>query len=240
MGTTCIRDCLGDVLLAGIKAWGLDTTEAQLREGLALFGDDDELVRAGEAVGVPPNVLRMLPKQLGECPSYLESRGARQTLVRAAEERQVPKLVNTVMDALGKVEDTLRHEAHSDRPSTILSTLAFLAMSRFCPQVRQPGDATCSVEGSESPMRCYVDAVVHDDRDLATKIEAQALATGVGQIVSRLLGRHARRTFTLAVAGDHSALAGVLADILAQAVREVGNGDTRTNPRDKKDDQEEA
>ena len=104
----------------------------------------------------------------------------------------------------------------------MLATLAFLAMWRFCPEVKQACRAnTCLVDGSKVDGGRYADAVARDDRELTTKIESQALATPVGQIIVRLLRRHARRLFTLAVARDHSAVVSVLADIFAQVVKEA-------------------
>lgn len=224
MTVRCIRDCFGDILLAGIKAWGLPISEQEVREGMRLFEDDDELVRVGESVGVPRDTLVRLPAQLRECPGYLNTDEARQALARAAAQSQIQRLAQEVGSALGKVEATLRQEAFTERFTTMLATLAFLAIWRFCPDVRRACRANaCLVDGSEVDGDRYADAVARDDRELTTKIESQSLATPVGQGVVRLLRRHARRLFTLAVAGDHFAVVSVLADIFAQVVKEAEN-----------------
>lgn len=224
MGSTIVRDCLETLLLAGIQVWGLEIAEHDVKDGVRLFEGDDELLRAGECVGVPCEKVDSLMTYLREHPGFLGSDEARRVLALAGGKWQIHGLVNDVMEALGKIRGTLRQQVDPEAFSALLGTLVFLAMGRFSPEVREIYQEVGCIEGSpEQAVGYYAAAVAGRNWELARRIHILASGTEIGRIVTVAIGRRARRLFTLLVAGDRSGLADILAEIFAQIMREGEN-----------------
>lgn len=80
---TVIRDALELVLLAGVKAWGLEASDDQVRDGVRCFQDDREVLAAAETLDVPGDVLSALPGFLEQHPGILNGETARQAFNKA-------------------------------------------------------------------------------------------------------------------------------------------------------------
>jgi len=233
---TAIRDALEAVLLAGVKAWDLAISDDQVRDGLRCFDDDSELLAAADALVVPRDVLSSLPSLLEQHPGILDSEDARRAFHDASRGR-AEAMVTEISETLDRLEPILRHEVDPDGFSAILSTLAYLAIERFCPEASKASQpAVLLGETTGYSLTRYAEDVAGAGWQLARKVYARIMVTELGQVIGRVIHRQARRVFTLLAAGDRQALA----MILTQIMEEVQHGDGRTDSGGYEVDEEEA
>lgn len=221
MPNIVIRDCLEAVLLAGIKLWGLEFSEEDIRDGVKLFEDDAELVRAGECLGMSPQSLNSLVTYLCEHPDFLGSEEAHHALASAGERAQVRALVNDVAAALRKVEGTLLRQVDPEAFGTVLETLAFLAMGRFSIEVRQVCLGIGYPADSPEAVRRYTDSVANREWDMIKIVDRAVLASELGSVASTVVRRHARRVFSLAVCNRYPDLVAVLTEMAREIMDNV-------------------
>jgi hypothetical protein len=232
MRSTSVRDCLETVLLAGIQVWGLGIAEHEVKDGVRLFEDDDEVLHAGECVGVPREKVYSFMTYLREHPGFLSSDEVRCALAQAGENWQVHGLVNEVMRALEKIEGRLRHQVDPEAFSTVLETLAFLAMGKFNPEVKR----VCQeIDYPADGLRRYADGVVRGEWDMIASVGRAVLASELGSVVSVVVRRHARRVFSLALCAEYPALVAVLTD-MAREILDCVVGKRSTNGERKEND----
>jgi len=225
MENSCIRDCVEGILLKGIKVWQLQIPQDDVSNGVRLMEDDHELLRIGESLGVPADILNSLPTLFCERPGWLASDEARQALTLAAEQAQIYSLVSSVREALSKVELVLRREVDPERLGAVLATLAFLAMERFCPEAQRMCQELERSPGTEEAIARYAHAIAQGNWELAKEVHAQVMASEAGQIIDTMIHRQLRRAFTAMVVGDSGALARILADIFTEAIGRVKHAD---------------
>ncbi|MFH1087564.1 MAG: hypothetical protein V1737_03145 [Chloroflexota bacterium] len=233
---TMIRDALEAILLAGVKAWGLQISTDAVSDGVRFLDDDGELLTVAECLNVPGNVISNLTSLLEQHPGILDSQESHQAF-RDASQGQVEGMVKELSEVLGMFKVTLRHEVDPDYLSNILGTLVYLGMEKFCPEVRQASRSPgLPDETAGYSLRQYADAVVAAGSPEAKKAHLRIMKTELGRLIDHLVRRQARRIFTLLAFGDGQALAMAL----AQIIEEVKHADYRTDSRGDEVHEEEA
>lgn len=233
---TLIRDALEAVLLAGVKVWGLEVSDDQVRDGVRCFQDDEEVLDAAEALDVPGDVLSILPGFLEQHPGILEREEVHRAFGEANHER-IDFMIEEVSEALGILKPLLRDEVEPDYFGIVFGTLAFLTMESFCPEVWQVSQMLGLLEENTGhAITRYANAIVTGGWPMARRIRAQIIATELGQVIDRIIHRQSRRTFTLLAFGDRPALA----IVLVQIMKEVNYADNRTDSSGHEEHEEET
>jgi hypothetical protein len=233
---TLIRDALEAVLLAGVKAWGLEVSAAEVRDGVQCFQDDCEILTAAEALGIPENTLITLPCFLEHHPGVMDGEEACRAFHDAYRE-WVESMVKEVSAALAILEPLFRREVDPDYFGSVLGTLLYLGMERFCPGAWKGSQSPILLDETVGyPLTRYADAIVRGGRQVARRAHTRLMTTELGRVIDQLVGRQSRRAFTLLMVGDRPALA----MILAQIIEEVNHGDNRTDTGSYEVHEEEA
>ena len=172
-------------------------------------------------MGVTPESLNSLVTYLCEHPGFLSSGEARHVLALAGERAQVRDLVNDVAVALSKVEGTLLRQVDPEAFSTVLETLAFLAMGRVSIEVRRVCLGIGYPADSPEAVRRYTDSVANGQWDMIKRVDRAVLASELGSVVSTAVRRHARRVFSLAVCNRYPDLVAVLTEMAREIMENV-------------------
>ena len=220
-----VRDALEAVLLAGIKAWGLQISNDAVRDGVRCWEDDSELLTAANCLNVPGDALSNLPGMLERHPGILESKESHQAFQNASQ-GQVERMATEISEVLSMLERTLRDEVDPDYFSSVLGTLVYLAMDKFCPQRQKATRLPALPDGtSDYPLTRYAGVVASGGWRAAKEVYAQVIVTELGRLIDKVVRRQARRAFTMLAVGDRQALAMLLALI----IEEVKNAHCRTD-----------
>ncbi len=230
---TAIRDALEVVLQAGIKAWGLNISDRELRDGIRCFTDDREVLATAAALKIPEKLLLDLPELVRLHPDIFKlpqiSQNWQEIYPGWAQE-----MLREVLAAFKILEPVLRQEIDPEYFGGALMNLICLAFIKYCPEVREQVEMNTVYSGTS--LTQYAEAVVKEGWSEIKRMQARLLRTELGQQVEAVVSRQARQAFTLLVIGDHAALT----RILSQMLEEVNHADHRTNHGGHEDHPEEA
>ena len=197
----------------------MEVSDADVRDGVQCFEDDREILAAAVVVGVPGDALISLPGLLQRHPGVLDGEEACRAFHAVYGERVEP-MIEEVSAALGILEPLFRHEVDPDYFGTVLGTLVYLAMERFCSEEWKVSRSLTFLDTTVGcPLTRYADAIANGGRQEARKAHARIMATDLGRLIDRVVQRKSRRMFTLLVVGGCSALAIALAQIFTEILR---------------------